>query len=64
MIDKSADGFQLLNREVFPLETLEPQQGVDLPAAVHMGSPAKMPITLVWDDGTGQNHEKLVYLTR
>lgn len=62
--DESGAGFQLLNREIFPLETLEPQQGVDLPAAIHMGSPAKMPITLIWDDGTGNNHEKVVYLTR
>lgn len=62
--DESGAGFQLLNRNVFPLETLEPQQGVDLPAAIHLNSPSKMPITLVWDDDTGDDHEKVVYLTR
>ncbi len=60
----SGNGIQLLNRDIFPLERLEPQQGVDLIAAVHLGSAAKMPIRLLWDDDTGDNHEKTVYLTR
>lgn len=64
IIDDSGNPFQLLNRDIFPLETLEPQQGVDLIAAVYMGSPSKMPITLMWDDDAGSNHEKTVYLTR
>jgi len=47
----------------FPMERLEPQQGVDLIAAVHWDSPSKMPIVLIWDDDTGTDHEKTVYLT-
>lgn len=62
--DESGPGFQLLNRDVFPLERLEPQQGVELPAAIHMGSPSKMAMTLLWDDETGEDHQKVVYLTR
>ena len=63
VFDESSEGVRLLNREIFPLEILEPQQGVNLPAAVYLGSPAKTAITLIWDDGTGDNHEKVVYLT-
>ena len=47
----------------FPLERLEPQQGVDLIAAVHMSSPSKIPLKLLWDDDHGTNHAKTVYLT-
>lgn len=64
VIDESSSALKLLDREIFPLEALEPQQGVSLIAAVYMSSPSKMPITLIWDDETGNNNEKTVYLTR
>lgn len=64
VIDDSSKALKLLDREIFPLEALEPQQGVSLIAAVCMNSPSKMPITLIWDDETGNNNEKTVYLTR
>lgn len=47
----------------FPLERLEAQQGVDLIASIHLGSPSKVPLTLAWDDNRGANHTKTVYLT-
>lgn len=64
VMDDSSSALRLLNREIFPLEALEPQQGVSLIAAVYLNSPSKMPITLIWDDETGNNYEKTVYLTR
>lgn len=64
VMDDSSNAFNLINLEIFPLEALEPRQGVSLIAAVHVNSPSKMPITLIWDDETGSNHEKTVYLTR
>jgi hypothetical protein len=56
----------LLNRDVeskFPMDRLEPQQGIDLIAAIHLNSPSKIPIKLVWDDATGNDHSKTVDLT-
>lgn len=64
VMDESSSALKLVNREIFPLEALEPQQGVSLIAAVYLNSPSKMPITLIWDDETGDNYEKTVYLTR
>lgn len=63
-IDPSSD---LLNsgdvEAKFPLEVLEPQQGVDLIALVHLNSNSKQPITLRWDDDTDDGREKTVYVT-
>ena len=47
----------------FPLESLEPQAGVELPAMVHMGTNPKQTIKLAWDDGTVSRNEKTIYLT-
>lgn len=47
----------------FPMELLEPQQGIDLIAAVHASTPSKIPIDLIWDDDTGTDHKKTAYLT-
>ena len=47
----------------FPLEVLEPQQGVELLAAVHMQTRAKHTIKLIWDDDTSAENEKTVYPT-
>lgn len=49
--------------EKFPMPTLEPQQSVELIAAVHMESPRRMDLRLVWDDQSGQNRGKLLTLT-
>lgn len=64
VIDDSVNPYNLFNRDIFPLEALEPQQGVSLAAAIYTNSPSKMPITLIWDDETGNDFEKTVYLTR
>lgn len=61
-----SDDSVLSTRDVdskFPMEQLEPQQGVDLIASLHMNSPSKIPIDLTWDDDTGTDHRKTVYLT-
>jgi hypothetical protein len=47
----------------FPMDRLEPQQGVDLIASLHLNSPSKIPINLIWDDDTGNDHSKTVDLT-
>jgi hypothetical protein len=47
----------------FPLEVLEPQQAVELVAAVAMGSPRKLPVKLTWSDAQGERNHKLVYPT-
>lgn len=47
----------------FPLEVLEPQQGVDLFARVYLGSRSKHQIILHWSDDLAQSNEKTVYLT-
>lgn len=48
----------------FPLEALETHQSVDLVAAVHMSSPIKTEVQIVWDDDYQSNREKTVHLTR
>jgi hypothetical protein len=53
----------LLQSEIsdkFPLSLLEPQQAVELIAAVHMQSPRKMQIKIKWDDASDRNREKLL----
>jgi hypothetical protein len=47
----------------FPHECLEPHQGVELIAAVHMGSKSKHPMKLIWDDDFKKSNEKMVYPT-
>ena len=47
----------------FPLEIMEQHQSVELIASVHMGSPSKMLVELIWDDDTGVNQSKLFYPT-
>lgn len=47
----------------FPLQIMEQHQSVELIAAVHMQSPSKMTVELIWDDDTGLNQSKLFYPT-
>lgn len=47
----------------FPLESLEPQSGVELIAAVHMGTQQKHTVRLLWSDDAKPANEKTVYLT-
>lgn len=47
----------------FPLEMLEPQQGVELIAAVHMGTQSKHKIRFTWSDDAKEDNEKTVYPT-
>ena len=47
----------------FPLEVLEPQQGVELIAAVSLGTRSKHPIKLIWIDEFSDSNEKVVYPT-
>lgn len=47
----------------FPYECLEPHQGIELIASVHMESKSKQPIKLVWDDDLRSDNEKMVYPT-
>lgn len=44
--------------ERFPVPILEQHQSVALIAAIHMGSPLRAHVKLVWDDETGTDHEK------
>lgn len=44
----------------FPMPSLEPQQSVELIAAVCMDSPRRMEMKFVWDDQSGKNREKLL----
>lgn len=43
----------------FPMPSFEPQQSVELIAAVSMSSPRRMEMKVVWDDQTEKNREKL-----
>jgi hypothetical protein len=47
----------------FPLESLEPQAGVELIMAVHMGTSRKHTVRLAWDDGSTSRNEKTIHLT-
>lgn len=47
----------------FPHELLEPHQGVELTAAIHMGSKRKQPLKLIWDGDFKTGNEKMVYPT-
>lgn len=61
-----ADDHCLIQSDVdskFPHECIEPHQGVELVASVHLGSKSKHPIKLIWDDEFRSNNEKTVYPT-
>lgn len=47
----------------FPLERLEPQQGVDVIASSFLGAESKQYVTLIWDDDFAKDSEKTVPLT-
>ena len=47
----------------FPLEMLEPMQGVELIALIHMNSKSKHQLTLRWSDDFDPANEKTVYPT-
>lgn len=42
----------------FPVPILEQHQSVGLLAAVHLGSPSRVEIALVWDDASGKDRRK------
>jgi hypothetical protein len=48
----------------FPLEILEPQQGVELIASASLDTKSKHPIKLIWSDEFNAHNEKMVYPTR
>jgi hypothetical protein len=47
----------------FPVPVMEQHASVELIAAVHMGSPSRAHIKLIWDDDTGQAREKELHPT-
>jgi len=47
----------------FPMRSMERQQSVELIAAVHMQSPRKNEIKLLWEDESGEARSKTVELT-
>jgi hypothetical protein len=49
--------------EIFPLESLEHLQSVELIAAPHLGSKLKHTIRLLWADDASENNEKKMHLT-
>lgn len=49
--------------EIFPLESLEHLQSVELIAAPHMGSKLKHTIRLLWADSSSESNEKTMHLT-
>lgn len=64
--DTEGDNVILIKRDVeskFPMGRLEPQQGVDLIASLHLNSPSKVPVKLIWNDDIGSDHSKIVDLT-
>lgn len=49
--------------EKFPLEMLDPHQGVELMAVVGMDTRRKHPMRLIWSDDSADHNEKVVYPT-
>ena len=47
----------------FPLEVMQPQQGVEVIASVHMNSPSKMKVRLLWEDDSSSTNERVVVVT-
>jgi len=61
-----SEGHCLIQQDIdskFPHESLEPHQGIELIAAIHMGSKRKQPLKLIWDDDFKSGNEKMVYPT-
>lgn len=48
---------------IFPLESLEPYQSVEMPALVHMQTEYKHPLEITWSDEYDKQNRKVVYLT-
>lgn len=46
----------------FPVPALERQQGVELSARVYIGSPRRCHVKLLWDDETGSDWHKELWL--
>jgi len=44
----------------FPLPILEQHQSVEVAASSHLSGPSRAHVKLVWDDESGENHEKEV----
>lgn len=49
-------------QQKFPLPMLERQQGTELITHVHMQSPSRAHVRLLWDDDSGQGHQKELWL--
>jgi hypothetical protein len=47
----------------FPLEVMQVHQGVDVIASVHMNSPNKMKVRLLWEDDSSSTNERVVVVT-
>lgn len=65
-IESSSGNELLIQSDIdskFPLEVLEPMQGVELHAMVYLGSKSKYAVTLRWEDEFSHNNEKTVYVT-
>lgn len=50
-------------RRKFPLETLEQFQAVEVIAYLSLGTDGKHHLKLTWDDDSGEDNEKSVYVT-
>ena len=50
-------------KDKFPMESMEPSQGVDLIAAIHMQTKPKHKIHLSWQDTSGNLQEKTITVT-
>ncbi|WP_324740094.1 hypothetical protein U8326_10015 [Tsuneonella sp. CC-YZS046] len=47
-------------RQKFPVPILEQHQWVEVAAIQHLSGPSRAHVKLVWDDDSGENHEKEV----
>lgn len=65
-IEPSSENELLIQSDIdskFPLEVLEPMQGVELHARVYLGSKSKHAVTLRWEDEFTRDNEKTVWVT-
>lgn len=51
------DGILLVNKDLFPFELMNPQDGTELIFHVHTGSPDKIRVKFLWDDAFKTNNE-------
>lgn len=58
------DGNMMLNDGIFPLDSLEEHQSVELPVAIHLQSKNEMRLRFSWDDGSGSNRHKEITVYR